>query len=576
MTSSTSPYRARVMGTRHMAAAGHYLAAQSALQVLEAGGNAVDAGCAGGMALTVLQSEYVGFAGVAPMMIYLAERDEVVTIAGLGPWPKAASLDYFHREHDGAIPPGIMRTVVPAGPDAWITALERFGTMSFGEVAQFAIRFARDGFPAPRLMCDILAGYEDQFRRWPSSEAIYMPGGRLPRPGELFVQADLGRTIQYMADQESAARSAGREAGLAAARDAFYRGDIGLTIARYHAENGGWMTLEDLDAYRSPVLPPLTTEFGDTQVFACGPWCQGPMLAQTLNLLEGIDLGALGHNTADYIHTVTECLKLAFADRHAYYGDPNFIDVPLDRLLDKAYAAERRGLVKANEACPEMPPAGEIEIAGLPRAAGAAPAPRPAGREELDTSYICVVDKDGNAFSGTPSDGSGAAPVIPGLGIVPSTRGSQNNTDPNHPACLAPGKRPRLTPNPAMAIRDGRWMMPFGSPGNDVQIQAMTQVLMNMLVFGMTPQDAVEAPRFASYSYPRSSAPFSYSPGELRVESRIDASVADDLAARGHVMKPWSDWEYPAGAVCTIVADRETGVMEGGSDPRRPTGVAGW
>ena len=185
------------------------------------------------------------------------------------------------------------------------------------------------------------------------------------------------------------------------------------------------------------------------------------------------------------------------------------------------------------------------KIAGRPRAAGAAPAPRPAGREELDTSYICVVDKDGNAFSGTPSDGSSSAPVIPGLGIVPSTRGSQNNTDPNHPACLAPGKRPRLTPNPAMAIRDGRWMMPFGSPGNDVQIQAMTQVLMNMLVFGMTPQDAVEAPRFASYSYPRSSAPFSYSPGELRVESRIEASVADDLAARGHVMKPWSDWEYP-------------------------------
>ena len=182
MTSSTSPYRARVMGTRHMAAAGHYLAAQSALQVLEAGGNAVDAGCAGGMALTVLQSEYVGFAGVAPMMIYLAERDEVVTIAGLGPWPKAASLDYFHREHDGAIPPGIMRTVVPAGPDAWITALERFGTMSFGEVAQFAIRFARDGFPAPRLMCDILAGYEDQFRRWPSSAAIYMPGGSCRSP----------------------------------------------------------------------------------------------------------------------------------------------------------------------------------------------------------------------------------------------------------------------------------------------------------------------------------------------------------------------------------------------------------
>ena len=573
-----SPYRARIMGTRHMAAAGHYLAAQAAFQVLEGGGNAVDAGCAGGIALTVLQSEYVGFAGVAPIMIHLAETGEVVTIAGLGPWPKAASLERFHREFGGAIPPGVLRTVVPAGPDAWITALRRYGTMRFGEVAAAAIRFARDGFPAPRLMCDILAGYADNYRRWPDSAAIFLPGGAPPRPGGLFVQADLGRTIQFMADEEASAAGKGRDAGLDAAHAAFYRGDIARAIARHQAENGGWLSREDLAAYRSPVVPPVRARFADTEVYACGPWCQGPALAQTLTLLDGMRLEELGHNSADYIHTVAEALKLVFADRHRYLGDPDFVDVPLEALLDPAYAARRRRMIRPREAWPEMPPAGtpqELGIAAGATPANPAPKPEPA-RADLDTSYICVVDAAGNAFSATPSDGSSAGPVVPGLGIVPSTRGAQNWTDPAHPACLAPGQRPRLTPNPALAIRAGRWVMPFGSPGNDVQIQAMTQVLMNMLVFGMTPQDAVEQPRFASFSYPRSSEPHSYSPGELRLESRIDAGVADELAGRGHVLKPWKDWEYPAGAVCTIVADRETGMLEGASDPRRPTGVAGW
>ena len=566
------------MGTRHMAAAGHYLAAQAALQILEAGGNAIDAGCAGGMALTVLQSEYVGFAGVAPMMIYLAEQKKVVTIAGLGSWPKAASIEYFHREHGGAIPPGVLRTVVPAGPDAWITALRQYGTMSFGEVAAAAIRFARDGFAAPVLLCDIITRYEDNYRRWPSNAAIYLPGGRPPAPGDLFVQADLGRTIQYMADAEAAAARNGREAGLNAAHDAFYRGDIAQAIVAHQAENGGWLSLDDLAEYRSPIVEPVSARFGDATVYACGPWCQGPMLAQTLNLLDGVDLYALGHNSADYIHTLVETLKLAFADRDRYVGDPNFVDVPLAGLLDPAYARRRRATIRPDTAWPEMPPAGSPEDLGLSAVPDTeAPAPKPAlAREELDTSYICVVDSAGNAFSGTPSDGSTAGPVVPGLGIVPSTRGSQNWTDPSHPACLAPGKRPRLTPNPAMAMHEDRWIMPFGSPGNDVQVQAMTQVLMNILVFGMTPQTAIEQPRFASFSYPRSSEPHSYSPGELRLESRIDHDVAQDLAGRGHVLEPWAAWEYPAGAVCAIKADRETGIMEGGSDPRRPTGVAGW
>lgn len=573
-----SPHRARTMGTRHLVAAGHYLAAQAAFQILEAGGNAIDAGCAGGIALTVLQSEYVGFAGVAPIMIYLAERDEVVTIAGLGPWPRAATIEKFHEEFDGSIPPGVLRSVVPAGPDAWITALRRFGTMRFGEVAAPAIRFARDGFPAPRLLCDIVAANEEAYRRWPTNEAIYLANGRPPLPGALFVQADLARTMQYMSDQESSASGNGRDAGLQAAHDAFYRGDIAQAIAAHQAEYGGWLSADDLAAYRSPLVPPLKTTFADLDVYACGPWCQGPVLPQTLNILDGMDLAGMGQNSVDYIHTIASAFNLAFADRHAYYGDPDFVDVPIDGLLDRDYASARRALIDMDRAWPEMAPAGDprARSATMETAADKPTATPDLAREELDTSYICVVDSSGNVFSGTPSDGSAAGPVVPGLGIVVSTRGSQNWTDPDHPACLAPGKRPRLTPNPALAIRDGRWVMPFGSPGNDVQIQAMVQTLLNVVVFGMAPQDAAEQPRFATFNYPRSSEPHSYSPGELRLEGRFAEATAQSLAERGHKIKMWPDWEYTAGAVCTIIADRETGVLEGASDPRRPTGVCGW
>jgi gamma-glutamyltranspeptidase/glutathione hydrolase len=228
-----APHRARIVGTRHMAAAGQYLAAQAAFQILEAGGNAVDAGVAGGIALGVVQSEYVGFAGVAPIMIYLAETDEVVTISGLGWWPKAASVDFFHKQHGGKIPRGILRTVVPAAPDSWITALRRYGTMSYGDVAGAALRFARDGFPVPSLMAEIIADNEDEYRAHPANAAIYLPNGRPPQAGEVLVQTDLARTIQYMIDEERAAAAGGREAGLQAARDAFYRGDIAQTIAQH-------------------------------------------------------------------------------------------------------------------------------------------------------------------------------------------------------------------------------------------------------------------------------------------------------------------------------------------------------
>jgi gamma-glutamyltranspeptidase/glutathione hydrolase len=567
----------RIIGTKHMVASANYLAAQAAFEILEAGGNAIDAGVAGGIALGVLQCEYVHFAGVAPLMIHIAETNETVTLSGLGPWPKLASAAWFREHQGGRILTNIKRCVVPGAPDSWITALERYGTMSFAEVAAAAIRFGRDGFAMPSISAEIIGEAVETLKRWPQNAAIYLPNGEPPRAGQRFFQTDLAASIQYMADEDSAAaRKGGRLAGLAAARAAFYRGDIAQKIVAYHKENDGWLREDDLAEFRVDVETPLSARFGDVTVFGCRPWCQGPVLLQTLKILDGIDLKSLGHNTPDYIHTLIEALKLAFADRHAYYGDPKFIDVPIDALLGDAYAARRRAMINPDSAWPEMPPAGTAAELGLVARAAKTVAATEAAETDPDTSYVCVIDQHGNCFSGTPSDGSINGPIIPGTGLAPSSRGMQSWTDPSHPACLEPGKRPRLTPSPAIARRDGKWIMPFGSPGNDVQPQAMLQVLLNLSVFEMTPQAAIEQPRFATASFPSSSDPHSYTPGRMTLERRFTDETAAALDAKGHSVAWWREWEYKAGCVCAVVKDTTTGMLEGGADVRRPGGVRGW
>jgi gamma-glutamyltranspeptidase / glutathione hydrolase len=579
MTASAA-HRPTIAVTRHAVSAGHYLAATAGFAILEAGGNAIDAGCAAGIALGVLQSDLVDVAGVAPIMIYHAASREVVTIEGLGTWPKALDPELFMREHGGKIPKGVLRTVVPAAPDAWITALRHYGTMSFGEVAAAATRLAREGFPMYPLMAESLKRHEAEHRGWPSSAAIFLPNGRLPEAGELFRQTDLAGSLQYMADEERAAVSRspdgrGREAGLDAARDAFYRGDIAKKIVAFMKEQGGLLSTEDLAGYRSPITRPERRRFGDLEVYTCGAWCQGPVLLQTLALLEGTDLKGLGHNSADYVHHLAEALKLAFADREAYYGDPAMIEVPLATLISEEYAAERRKLIRPDRAWPEMPPPGELG-SQAPRGFGDFPRPSSDPNPEPDTSYVCVADRYGNLFSATPSDGSYGSPVVPGTGLIPSNRGSQSRPDPRHPAGVAPGKRPRLTPNPALAIKGGDRFMPFGTPGGDVQTQAMLQVLLNRFVFGQDVQSAIESPRFASYSYPSSFAPYDYYPGRLAIEARIPEPVIAELARRGHEIQRWPDWIYLAGAVCAIDVDRKRGVMEAGADPRRAAYALGW
>jgi len=570
-----SSFRPTLMGTRHMVVAGHYLAAEIGFTILEAGGNAIDAGVAAGIALGVLQSDLVNVAGVAPIILYLAESREVLTISGLGTWPAAASVELFEREHGGHIPVGLLRTVVPAAPDAWILTLEKYGTMTFSEVAASAIRFASEGFPMHPLMAGLIADNEDAYRRWPSNAEIYLPNGMPPKVGERFVQTDLARSLQYMVDEEAAAKGS-RVGGLKAARDAFYHGDIAATIVDYHAKNGGLLTAADMAGYHSKIEPPVHVNFADVDVYTCGPWCQGPVLGQSMALLKGMDLRAMGHNSPNYIHTITEAMKLAYADREGHYGDPRFVDVPMTELLSPAYNQERRKLIRPDIAWPEMP------VIGNPRGYTSLNSDRSLRASEgeqvmdLDTSYVSVVDRHGNAFSATPSDISSDTPVIPGTGLCPSSRGSQSWGVSGHPSAVAPGKRPRLTPNPAFAMAEGRFLMPFGTPGGDAQSQAMLQVFLNCNIFGMEMQEAVEAPRFITSSFPGSFEPHDYFPGRLNLEGRISGETADVLAAKGHTIEWWPDWMLRTGSMCAIKANLETGIMEAGADPRRPCYAVGW
>ena len=561
------PLQPMITATRYMVSAGHYLATEAGHAIMQAGGNAVDAGVAAGIALGVLHSDQVQFSGVAPMVIYLAERDEVITIAGLGGWPRATDVQALYAKR--AIPDGVHRTVVPAAPDAWILALERYGTMSFGDVAAGAIRYARDGFTVHPFMAHWITMNEARYRQWSQNAAIWLPNGRPPREGELFIQADLARSIQFMVDEERAASKNGRVAGLNAARDAFYRGDLAHAMTKYHREQDGWLAMDDLADYRSEITSAVRTTFHGTEVLTCGPWCQGPLLLQFLTLLEGDDLNALGHNSPAYVHLVTEAMKLGFADRERYYGDPRFVDVPMERLLSPAYAKRRRQLIRDDEAWPEMPPAGDGATVRAHSPGQSVGAPG-------DTSYVCVVDSKGNVMSTTPSDSSWDGPVIPGLGFVPSTRGSQSFANPEHTSCPAPGKRPRLTPNPALARRGRSWFMPFGSPGGDLQPQAMLQVFLNHTVFGMSIQEAIDAPRFVTHSFPGSFEPHPYHRGRLDLERGVGVATGNALAALGHQVQWLPDLSMATAGVCAIVADRAGGMLYGGADPRRAARAMGW
>ena len=567
-------WRPTVIGKRYAVACGHYLAATAAVRVLERGGNAVDAGVTAAMALAILQPDIVSFSGVAPTLVYRKSDRTVHSLAGLGWWPQSTDIERLRSEGNGVVPDGLLRTVMPAAPATHIEALLQFGTISFEEAASAAHEIARDGFAAYPGFVRHMEKFQDKYRRWPSSADIYLPGGRPPRIGEIFRQEQLARSIAGMMQAERSA-AGNRAAKLRAARDHYYKGPIAEGIAAFHREHRGFVTREDLAAFEVPVEKSISCSYKAHQIHSCDTWCQGISLLQSLKILEGIDLPALGHNTPAYIHMTGEALNLAFADREAYVGDPRFVDVPVAGMLSAEYAATQRARIDTAKAFGALPapgrPPGTSRVAFVPLLSSY---PTAVPGTALDTIYCCVVDADGNAYSATLSDNARDTPVIPSLGGTVSSRGAQGRLEAGHPAEVRPGKRPRLTPAPALALSDGEFVMGFGTPGGDVQTQAMLQVYLNVTEFGMTVQQAIEEPRFGTFIFPNSFSPHAI--GKFNVESRVPDSTLAALKNLGHPVQSWSALTPAAGAVCAIRRDPETGWLHAGADPRREAYAIAW
>ncbi|MBY6412851.1 gamma-glutamyltransferase [Rhodococcus sp. BP-252] len=554
--------RPTLTGSRHAVSAGHYLAASAGFAVLEAGGNAVDAGVAAGIALSVVHADEVNFAGVAPIMIRTSDGT-VVTIDGLGHWPTSAPVDLMTRLAEGKYADGIGLTVVPGAPSSWLTALRDFGTMTFAQVSESAISLALEGFAVFPFLADEISKHQQDYAKYPSSAAIYLPAGVPPAVGDRFVQTELAWTIQHMVDAEDAV-SGDRIAGIEAARNAFYVGEIADRVVAFHEANGSYLSRTDLRQYRSRYEDPVQVRWRDFTIYTCGPWSQGPVLGQALRMLELLGLGDAAHNSVEYVHVVTEVLKLAFADREKYYGDPLFVDVPTAWLLSDEYLRTRIATIDGSRSSGGLAP--EVVSGHVPECATGTRTTLPP-----DTSYVSVIDRWGNSFSATPSDASWPGPVVPGTGVVVSVRGIQSRPDAAHPAGMAPGKRPRLTPNPAMAVRDDGSVFSFGCPGGDMQVQAMLQVFLNAFHFGMDIQDAITSPRFSTWSFPNSFAPFEYLPNRVALEAeRFPDGVLTGLEKLGHEVEQWPAFTRQAAAVEVVFDDKSSGFIRAGADPRQP------
>lgn len=570
MTNQSATYRPPVRGMTHMVSAGHYLAASAGYRILEEGGNAVDAGVASGIVINVTLPNATNFGGVAPIMVYMADVDETKTISGLGRWPKKTSVDTFEND----IPKGIDRTIVPSAPDAWLTALAEYGTMSLQQVLQPALELTQDGFPISYTTASVLkrlsATVDREAPEWKSSFDLFTSEGKILQEGEILKQPDLARTFERLITVEQAAKDKGRKEAITAARDFFYKGDIAKEIIEYSDSLGGNLSLSDMSDFHVEIEDPTVANYKDYEILTCGPWSQGPVTAQVLQILENDDISGMPQNTADYIHLLSQAFNLAFADRHEFYGDPDFVEVPIRGLLSKEYTKAQRDRISMQNAFTEMPDPGNPWVYEGKNGRNTLKHPDiNRDRLEQDTSYTCVVDKWGNSFSATPSDAVFGSPIVPSLGLMISSRGTQSWLDPEHPSSVAPWKRPRLTPNPAMAFKKGRLFMPFGTPGGDAQCPAMVQTFLNIVEFGMNPQAAIEAPRFVPWNFPNSFWPHAYHPGLLHLEGRISREVGQNLSTRGHKVEYIDDWSPSTGAMSCILVDQQTGSLSAGADPRR-------
>ena len=586
---STIPPTGRpvVYATQGIISSGHYLTSMAGMRMLLSEGNAFDAIVAATFAAAVVEpiASY-SLAAEGVFMLYDAGSGDLLSLSGQGGSPAKATVEFYTKQGLDQIPTGPgplahLSFTVPGVVDALVSLLERYGTKTLGEVLAPSVAYAESGIPNYEYMSHRLRASlsREQFALYPPGGTdIFYPGGEVPRPGSLLVQPGLANTLKQMVAAETAA-SGGRVAALQAARNAFYRGDIARTIVESAQRVGGVLSLDDLADYHSKYETPVSSSFRGHDIHGQSTWTQSPVLMQTLNMLERFDLRGMGHNTPQYVHTVVEAIKLALADREAFYGDPDFSSVPIDGLLSKEYAAVRAQLIDPTKACPELPLAGDPWR--FSAATGTTPTPMAVAGSDGDassdasgTTHISVLDRDGNIVCATPSGGGfSKSAFFPELGFALSTRIEMFSLEDGHPNRLEANKRPRTTLINYIMSKGGTPVMIFGCPGGDSQAQANVQLVLNTLVFGMNPQEAIEAPRFSTQSVRNSFHPHTYYPGQLTVENPLAAPLTDAMTALGHKVVPV--------AVCGMgatVARREpdTGVLSTGADPRRACYAMGW
>jgi gamma-glutamyltranspeptidase / glutathione hydrolase len=555
--------RPELRGTFGMVASTHWLASAAGMAVLERGGNAFDAAVAAGFTLQVVEPHLNGPGGDMPAVLYDSKSDEVVVICGQGPAPATASIEAFRSRGVDLIPgTGLLPAVVPGAFGGWLLMLERFGTWRPADVLEFAIGYAEHGFPVIPSITRIISGVEEVFRtEWPSSAEVFLP---VPRPGTLFRSPGVAATYKRIVEE---AGDGSREQQIARALDAWYRGFVADAVDEFVRGHDGFLTGADMSRWEATLEQPTSLDYRGHTVFKTGPWGQGPVFLQQLALLAGFDLA--GASPAEFVHTVVECAKLAFADREAWYGDPDFVDVPLERLLSKEYADERRALV-TDTASGELRPGGEDpRLPGPVTGAVAAGAGEPT--RAGDTCHVDVADRWGNLVSATPSGGwLWSSPVVPKLGFPLGTRAQMFWLEEGLATSLEPGKRPRTTLSPALAFRGGDPYVAFGTPGGDQQDQWTLNFFLQHVDNGLNLQEAIDAPSFDTNHFPSSFYPRDSQPRQIEVEARFGDDVVRGLRDRGHDVEVTGDWSL--GRVSAVA--REDGLLKGAANPRGMQGYA--
>jgi gamma-glutamyltranspeptidase/glutathione hydrolase len=555
-TGSTT-FHPRWLGTRGAVAGNSNLSVNAGADVLKAGGNAIDAAVAASFVEGLVNPQMHTIGGECPLLVRLAGEARVIAVNGNMAAPGRATPEAYRARGLSDVPDsGILAAGVPAAFGALVTALMRWGTMPLREVIAPALQLAKNGFPVSEGLRNQhkygIAPMKARFlAEWPGSAKLYLPGGRVPEIGDLFRNEALARTFDYLARAKDPL-------------EAFYSGDVAREIAKYSKARDGLLAYEDLAGFETRIEAPESLKLGDTELFKTGFWSQGPAELQTLALMWQYDLKTIGFGTPDYCHLLIEAMKLAYADREQYYGDPEMTKVPGEVLLSDLYSKHRVKLIDMKTANRELRPGDAWRKAALlPEGEKFTPKDWGAG-----TVHVDAVDARGNMASFTPSGAwISSAEVIEPLGFPLSTRMMTFYLGPaNHPNVLAPGKRPRTTLTPSMAFRNGKPWMAFGTMGGDNQGQWLLQFYLCRAAFGMSIPEAIEAPRLSSEHTPGFFAPHASEPNRVRIEPRFGKGVLDELRRRGHDLDIAPDWSE--GFVSCAAFDEDTGLIEAGCDPR--------